>query len=110
MSASRGVGERSMQWRSVLVGAPLVYGAGTVVGDLLSVWLLGAPVGAFVSGVGVGAACVLVSLGLGRVVAGLGRTEPRSIGGIARPRASIQAGGAVLFGAFLFGFSLAVAT
>lgn len=92
----------------MLVAAPLVYGAGVFVGDLLLVMMLGAPLGVLVSAVGVLAACALASLGLGRLVDRLRDTEPRSLGSIASPRTPIRVGGTVLLAAFGFGLCLAV--
>ena len=107
LSASGRTDSRSIGWRSVLVAAPLVYGAGVLVGDLLAV-AVGAPLAVVGSGIGVVAACVLVSVGLSRLIDRLRRTEPRSLGSIASPQTSIRTGMGVLIPAFFLGFGLAV--
>jgi len=90
----------------VLLAAPLVYGAGVLVGDLLAV-ALGASIAVLGSGVGVVAACVLVSLGLSRLIDRLRRTEPRSLGSIASPHTSRRIAMGVLLPAFFLGLGLA---
>jgi hypothetical protein len=106
-SGTRGTDERSIEWRLVLLTAPLTYGVGVLAGDLLAVTLLGVSTWTFVSDVGVLAACVLLSAGLGRLIKRYERSKPRSIGSISSPRTSIRTGAAVLVPAFLFGLGLA---
>lgn len=105
---NRGAESRSLGWRAILLAAPLVYGIGVLAGDLVAVVVLDASFAVLGSGVGVGMACVLVSLGLSRLIDRLRRTEPRSIGSIASPRTSLRVGTSLLLIAFCFGFALAV--
>lgn len=107
LSSSSRTDSRSIRWRSVLVAAPLVYGAGVLVGDLVAVVVGEGSLAVLGSAVGVVAACVLVSIGLSRLIDRLRRTEPRSLGSIASPQASIRAGTGVLLAAFLLGLGLA---
>ncbi|PSP41486.1 hypothetical protein BRC68_14695 [Halobacteriales archaeon QH_6_64_20] len=104
---NRRIGSRSVAWRSVLLIAPLVYGVGSLAGDLLAVSLFGAPAGVLVSGGVVLVACPLVSAGLARLFDRVERTEPRAIGSITPARTSITVGAVVLVPAFLFGLGLA---